>query len=94
MFGVPLTTEMNALQDSLVPSLPRSLQRLKLASDVFDAGQFDPALKQRLLAAIMCYTKSDKNLKDSSRWNANPNAHTLCNICMQISGYGIKLQHN
>ena len=90
LFGVPLNSDMTALEDSLMPTLPKALRHLQLARDVFDGGKFDPAVKQRLLAALLCYTKSDRTLKDSSRWNGNPN------VCPSSSKYqgppGIRLK--
>ena len=73
LFGVPLNAETGILEDSLMPTLPKALRHLRLARDVFNGGRFDPAVKQRLLAALLCYSKSDRILKDSSRWNGNPN---------------------
>lgn len=72
LFGVPLNSNVNVLDESLMPVLPRSLRRLKLAKDIFDSGSFDPLVKQRLLASILSFNRSDKLLKDSSRWNGNP----------------------
>ena len=91
LFGIPLTAEDTALEDSLMPTLPRNLRHLHLARDVFDGGKFDPALKQRLLAALLCYTKSEKVLKDSSRWNGNPNVSPTSSKYQGPPGLRLKL---
>ena len=77
LFGVPLNSDVNlkSLGESLMPTLPRTLRHLHLAQDAFDGGKFDPAVKQRLLASLICYVKSDKTLKDSSRWSGSPNVN-------------------
>ena len=73
MFGVPLDTSNNVLDETLKPVMPKSLRHLQLARDAFESGNFDPMVKQRLLASLLCYMKSDKVVKDSSRWNGVPN---------------------
>ena len=75
MFGIPLNADNNVLDESLMPVLPKSLRHLSLPQDAFGAGNFDSAIKQRMLASIMCHSKSDRLLRDSSRWNGTPNVN-------------------
>ena len=75
LFGVPLTHESATLENSLVPVMPRNLRHLVLPSDAFESGLFDPALKQEMLASVLTFMKSDKSLRETSRWSSTPNCN-------------------
>ena len=90
MFGVPLDSNLDALDENLMPVLPRKLRRLQLAKDIFDVGSFDPMVKQRLLASILSFNRSDKLLKDSSRWNSNPNVNPTSSKYQGPPGLNLK----
>ena len=75
MFGVPMDGDEGSLEDHLMPVMPRNLRHLILRDDAFDPGSFDPAVKQQILASILTCMKSERSIRETSRWNVVPNCH-------------------
>ena len=60
--------EDGPLEKNLMPVIPRSLRRLVLPDNHFDAAQFDVQMKLTTMAAVMVMHKSTKSIRDTERW--------------------------